>query len=375
MPYETESADQAYLRQTPSLGTILTRCGYRSEFFYGGVGTFDNMGPFALANGWQVFHDDPLVGASPYPESAFRTAWGVADGPVFDQLLSRQRQAQGQGERLFSTVLTVSNHKPFLVPGADGAGPSTKKIVRIIVLSGFLVICTGLGFWHGRKRLGLLTLGFVFVPAWAALGIYATSQLSVSAPREGAVRYADAALGAYLDQAKAAGILEHTVVLVVGDHGARVYGSQAMPLDSYRIPGLFLTPDAAWSGRRLERLCSQVDLAPTLLSLAGLSIEAPFFGEDLTAHANGPGRAFVQHNRDIGVLTDDALVVLGLPRTLTCYRRPDPKSMQLVEVPAAEAEADPHLRALAQQAESAFAFAYNLYMEGRWRLPEPAANR
>lgn len=83
----------------------------------------------------------------------------------------------------------------------------------------------------------------------------------------------------------------------------------------------------------------------------------------------------MQHNRDIGVLTDDALVILGLPRTRTCYRRPDPTSMQLVEVPRAEAEADLRWRELADHTESAFAFAYNLYVEGRWRLPEPVPKR
>lgn len=353
-----------------SLGTILTQHGYRSEFFYGGVGRFDNMGPFALANGWQVFHDDPLVGESPFPPNAFRTAWGVADGPVFDQLLLRQREAQAKGERLFSTLLTVSNHKPFLVPGWLGVGPGTKQLAIIMIIGGVLLALTVVSLWFGRQALGLMTIGGIFFVLWLGFGIYAYVRLGAYETRETAVKYADHALGQYLDQAKVAGILDHTVVLVVGDHGARVYGSQAMPLDSYRIPGLFLTPDTAWTGRRLDRLCSQVDLAPTLLSFAGLSVDAPFFGDDLTHHMADPGRAFVQHNRDIGVLTDHALVVLGLPKTRTCYRRPDAKTMQFIEVPAAVVDADPHLSALAHQTESAYAFAYALYQDRRWRLPE-----
>jgi hypothetical protein len=49
--------------------------------------------------------------------------------------------------------------------------------------------------------------------------------------------------------------------------------------------------------------------------------------------------------------------------------------MRLVEVPRAEAEADLRWRELADHTESAFAFAYNLYVEGRWRLPEPVPKR
>ena len=41
-----------------------------------------------------------------------------------------------------------------------------------------------------------------------------------------------------------------SVVLVVGDHGARVYGSELIPVESYRIPALFLAPDPRWRGRR-----------------------------------------------------------------------------------------------------------------------------
>ena len=50
---------------------------------------------------------------------------------------------------------------------------------------------------------------------------------------------------------------------------------------SYRVPAVFLTPDSADRDVTIDRLASQVDLAPTLLSLAGVDYDAPFFGRDL----------------------------------------------------------------------------------------------
>ena len=83
-------------------------------------------------------------------------------------------------------------------------------------------------------------------------------------------------------------------------------------MTSYRIPAVFFTPDINYRGAVIDRLSSQVDLAPTLLSLAGVTFDAPFFGQDLLGLPEEGGRAFVNHNRSIGMLTDQMLVVLGL---------------------------------------------------------------
>lgn len=288
-----------------TLGRVFAAQGYSTCFLYGGYGVFDHMKPFFTRNGWNEFVEQP-----DYPADAFRTAWGVADEYIFDALLERQLRAQDRSEHLFATVMSVSNHRPYDVP------PGRVDLPR---------------------------------------------------SRQGAVKYADWALARYLDQAQAAGLLDHTVVLVVGDHGARAYGRQEIPVASYRIPALFVAPDAAWSGRRIERLCSQIDLAPTLLSLARVHCVAPFLGEDLLARPDGPGRAFVHHNNDVGLLTDGTLVVLGLNRTTAWYRRADRGSDELRPVPAAEAT--PAMRAEEQDAEAVFQTAYELYQHGRFALP------
>lgn len=295
------------------LARVFASSGYSTCFLYGGRAIFDHMKPFLVKNGYAEIVDQP-----DFPGDAFTTAWGVADEYIFDALLQRQLRAASEGKPLFATLLSVSNHRPYDVPPGRTGRPAGEQT------------------------------------------------------RVGAVAYADWCIGRYLDAAREKGLLEHTVVLVVGDHGARVYGSEEIPVRSYRIPALFLAPDSSWPGHgvrgaRIDKLCSQIDLGPTLLSLAGVSCTAPFLGEDLTAAPDGPGRAFVQHDRDIGILTDDALVVLGLRKSVFFYRRTDRDDDHLLRVDGSHAT--PAMRALQEDAIAVFQVADELYRNGRFALP------
>ncbi|NOT31442.1 MAG: LTA synthase family protein [Planctomycetes bacterium] len=292
-----------------TLARVFRARGFHTAFLYGGRMLFDGMSTFLAHNGWEE-----MIENSDYPSDAFTTAWGAADEYVFDALLARQEAARAQGEKLFATLLTVSNHKPYDVPLQDEHVASVRK---------------------GRGR---------------------------------AVAYADFCIGRYLERARAAGLLEETLVLIVGDHGARVYGSADIPAASYRVPALFLSPEPAWHGQTIERLCSQIDLAPTLLSLAGIAVEAPFFGQDLLGLPPEGGRAFLQHNRDVGILTDTELVVLGLQKSSAFYARSgkasdDFRRLEEHEVTAAQRE-------LALDAAAVFQTAQELYDTRSYRLGE-----
>jgi phosphoglycerol transferase MdoB-like AlkP superfamily enzyme len=296
--------------EAAALGRVFQDKGYDTAFFYGGAASFDGMEPFMTKNGWQEF-----VEQKHYPSDAFTTAWGVADEYIFDALLAREERAAKEGRPFFGTLMSVSNHKPYLVP--QGRTPAA----------------------DGKPSRGR------------------------------AVAYSDWALGRWLDAARAKGLLQHTLVLVVGDHGARVYGAELIPAESYRVPALFLSPDPAWRGKRMPRLCSQIDLAPTLLSLAGIECQVPFLGTDLTSVADGPGRAFVQHNRDVGLLTDNALVVLGLQKTVTFYRREGRASDVLLRVQ--DRDVTPAMRELEKDATAVFQTAFEMYHAGRYTIPVP----
>ena len=152
---------------------------------------------------------------------------------------------------------------------------------------------------------------------------------------------------------------------MVGDHGARVYGAEQVPIASYRVPALLLTPETAWHGQRIDRLCSQIDLAPTVLSLAGIDYTAPFFGEDLLRRPSGPGRAFLQHNRDIAIMDDASVVALGLQKRIDRYHRSGPGGTALIPLPTADTSLD----ALQALGVSTYQMADHEYLEKIYRLP------
>lgn len=110
-----------------------------------------------------------------------------------------------------------------------------------------------------------------------------------------AIRYTDAALGRFVEELAAGGLLERSLLVVYGDHfGLRVGRSELLA----RLVGVDRGDAAAWHGieRRVPFLLrfpggahagvvatptGQIDVAPTLLHLLGVPAgDAPFFGSD-----------------------------------------------------------------------------------------------
>ena len=96
-----------------SLPALLKAKGYQTRFIYGGMGYFDNMVHFALNNGFDTAVDQTDFEAD---EISFTTIWGVCDEDLFNRSLKELDQLSENGEPFFTTILTVSNHKPYLYP-------------------------------------------------------------------------------------------------------------------------------------------------------------------------------------------------------------------------------------------------------------------
>lgn len=232
-----------------TLASVLARHGYDRTFYYGGESHFDNMRGFLLSNGFSR-----IVDRKDYDAPAFAGSWGVSDEDLFDHAHAEFTRLQAAGTPFLGFVFTSSNHDPFEFP--DG---------RIQL--------------HDAQK----------------------------ATRNNAAKYADYALGRFMDQALASPYADDTVFLIVADHDSRAFGRTLVPVDNFHIPGLILAPGLA--PRRDERLVSQIDLGPTLLSLAGIADPTPMIGADLT-RPGGPGRALMQYDKNFAYMTDDAMVVL-----------------------------------------------------------------
>ena len=287
-----------------TIARILKRDGYSTVFFYGGRGLFDGMRSYAVRNGY-----DRFIEQKHFSQPTFSTIWGVCDEDVMARAVEEFRELAKTGQPFLGTVLSVSNHKPYTYPkGRIAENPDERR-------------------------------------------------------RENAVKYSDYALGQFFKAARKEPFWTNTVFVVVADHGARVYGSQSIPIHSYEIPLLIAGPAVVKQQERLPHMGCSLDVSPVILGLIGRPYETMFFGRDLLKSPAGSGRVFINHNRDIGLYEQERLVVLGLRQTIEFYQG-DPKvvDMKRVKQPGpAELEIEQDCIAFYQVAD-------DLYMHRRYRI-------
>lgn len=233
-----------------SLGSVFASKGYDTRYVYGGYGYFDNMNAFFSANHYQVV--DRM--AIPAERIHHENIWGVADEDLFTQALQEADASHARGKPSFMHVMTTSNHRPYTYP-------------------------------EGR----------IDIPSHQS--------------REGGVKYTDWAIGNFLDRAAKKPWFKNTVFVIVADHCASSAGKTDLPVERYHIPAIVYAP-AHVAPARMDRLASQIDLAPTLLGLLHFKYESRFLGYDLFDLEPGRERAFISTYQDLGYLTEHALLRL-----------------------------------------------------------------
>lgn len=245
-----------------SLADVLSQEGYKTQFIYGGESHFDNMKSFFLGNG---FND--IVDINHIENPQFISSWGVSDEDLFNQADKELTKLSNSTEPFFSLVFTSSNHDPFDIPQGKVSLPKG----------------------HNPENY----------------------------KRDLAIKYADYALGKFINKAKTRSYWENTVFLVVADHDVRVFGSEPVPLKSFHIPAVILNSDM--KSKRDPRLVSQIDLPVTLMSLLGIDQATPMLGFDLTK-SYPVERAMMQYYDNFAYLENDRAVIL-MPNQQTSYWR------------------------------------------------------
>ncbi|RUO74800.1 sulfatase [Pseudidiomarina sediminum] len=292
-----------------TMASMLAAQGYHTEFIYGGESHFDNMRSFFTGNGVQSIIDE-----NDYDNPNFVSSWGVSDADLFDKAHQRLSQLHATDQAFFTLIFTSSNHEPFELP-ENALNDGLQHLAQNV---------------------------------------------------DNAVRYADHALGQFLSQAQQSNYWQDTLFLVVADHDNRVYGDALVPVDKFHIPGLILGADL--TPNTLTEIASQIDLAPTLLSLAGVSGYLPTLGQDLSSDLPPANRAFLQFNQTFAYLQGDddntsAQVTLLRPQQATLtglYHQPS-KQLSALQ-PADETQ---HQQALHWALLPSW-----LYREQRYQVPE-----
>ena len=239
-----------------SLASIFNDRGYQSDFVYGGYGQFDNMNAFFGHNGYRT------VDRRDIPKSATihsENVWGVADEDLYTLALGQMDQIHAAGKPFFLHVMTTSNHRPFTFPSGRVTQPN--------------------------------------------------------GTRQGAIAYTDWAIRDFIQRARAKAYFADTVFVITADHCASSAGKTSVPINRYHIP-LWIYAPAHVQPQRIDRLMSQIDIAPTLLGLLNFSYRSRFFGYNLLQLEPGRERAFPATYEKLGYLRHDVLTVLEPQRKL-----------------------------------------------------------
>lgn len=245
-----------------TIADLLQKNGYHTQFVYGGESHFDNMKSFFLGNGFMDMQDLPT-----FNKPKFVGSWGASDEDLYAHAHEQFVQLEEEGKPFFSLVFSSSNHSPFEYP--DNTIEQYNEPKQTV---------------------------------------------------ENAVKYADYALGTFIEKAKQSKYWKDTVFIVVADHDARTWGNQVIPIDHFRIPAVIFGEGI--EAKRDHRLVSQLDLAPTMLSLAGINATHPMLGHDLTRDVpKEKQRAMMQRDKTFAWMTEDNQVAVFLPeKPIQTYR-------------------------------------------------------
>lgn len=202
------------------LPTILKQQGYHNMFFMTHEAQYDNMNAFLRTNGY-----DDVFAQEDYPISERANAFGVSDHFLFEYGLERISEAHQNNTPWMATLLTISNHPPYVIP--DWFKPCSKVDEYQIV------------------------------------------------------EYADWCIGDFLRKAKKQPWYDNTLFIIMADHGKIVGEVETELPESYNhIPLIIFGPNI--NPRQDSQLAMQVDLMPTILGLMGIEYDFDGFGIDLS---------------------------------------------------------------------------------------------
>jgi len=237
---------------------------YKSNFFYGGDGYFDNMNSYFGGNGFTIYDrghgsvlSDDIKTTRHHIEDkdvTFENAWGICDGDIYKKMMAVADEHYAKGEPFFNFVMSTSNHKPYTYP------------------AGKIDIPSGTG-------------------------------------RDGAVKYADYAVGQMLREAKTKPWFKNTVFVLIADHCASSAGKDEIDVANYHIPAMIYNlPNGV--NKKITKQCSQIDFFPTLFSLMHWDYRSNFFGKDVL-QPQFANRALMGTYRKLTLMKDDKVLILS----------------------------------------------------------------
>ncbi len=142
------------MQKIPAISQKMYQKGYQTSFYYGGESDFDNYQSFMSTHDYKT-----IVDRNSFDKKDRTSRWGVYDGLVFDRQLRDLRDAK---QPFFSTILSLTNHEPFEVPGKYKFG-NTDNSQKFKSTAFYTDSCIGSYLSEAKKQPWYKNTLFVFI--------------------------------------------------------------------------------------------------------------------------------------------------------------------------------------------------------------------
>ncbi len=238
------------MQKIPAISQKLFNEGYQTSFFYGGESEFDNYKAFILSHSYQK-----LIDKNSFEKKDMNSKWGAYDGLVFNRQLKELNQSK---QPFFSTILSLTNHEPYEVPGKAKFG-TTDNISKF----------------------------------------------------KSTAYYTDSCINAYLVEAKKQEWYKNTLFIFVADHGHALPKNkyEVFEPERYHIPLLFYGEviKNEFKGRKFDNIGSQQDIPSTLLSQLNIPTKDFLWSKNLL-NPYTKNFAFFTWDNGLGFIKDNLCV-------------------------------------------------------------------
>jgi phosphoglycerol transferase MdoB-like AlkP superfamily enzyme len=260
----TSSRNPLIVRQRNALSDFTD---YHKSYFIGGSASWGNIrGMLSSVDNLKIYEED-------FYKAKRADVWGVSDIDLFTEAHATMAT---QKQPFISFIQTSGNHRPYTIP-ANNYGFKAR---------------------NDLNDKDLQKYGFE------------------SAKEYNSFRFMDHSVGHFIELAKKSSYYKNTIFVLYGDHGisgfvgSHIKNNKAqtqLDLGSLNVPFIIFSP-LIKTAKKFDKIVSEVDVVPTIASLANVSYLQTGIGRDMLDKSFDDKRvAFtIKHNSNptIGLITD-----------------------------------------------------------------------
>jgi phosphoglycerol transferase MdoB-like AlkP superfamily enzyme len=235
-------------KNLPSLNREMIKLGYNTSFYHGGDLSFGNMKTYLRSGGVNHFIDE-----DDFDQKDHNSKWGAHDHILLDRFIKDINKEQKKP--FFKTLFTLSSHEPFEFPDTYKFGKSSE-----------------------------------------------TNKFRSSHA------YTDKYIGKFIEDAKKQDWWDKTLIIIIADHGHQMpkHDGYFNSPKKFKIPMLWLGGALKKNKTTNDNICSQSDLAFSLLSLLKGDVTDFKWSKDIFSNSNNHFAHYI-YNKGFGTINKDGV--------------------------------------------------------------------